>query len=138
MQELSRRRRARELTLQVLFQKEFVSDIDSAASLDYFRNQLDVPGESLAFAQQLLEGIEKYKSEIDQKIANASRNWKISRMSSVDLNILRMGVFELVYTQNETPAHVIIDEAVEIAKRYGNTDSHAFVNGILDEIHKSR
>jgi transcription antitermination protein NusB len=138
MQDITKRRRARELTIQVLFQKEFVPDVSIKISLDYFQSQLDIPSESIQYAEFLLEGVEKHKAEIDQKIAAVSHNWKLSRMSAVDLNILRMGVFELLYNNDETPAPVIMDEAVEIAKKYGRSESHSFVNGILDEIFKGK
>lgn len=134
MSEVTKRRRAREVALQVLFQKEFVEDVDISTSLAYFRDHLEIPIESWTYAEKLLTGIEQNKPRIDQHIAEKSRNWKISRMAPVDLCLLRIGVYELRFGDNEVPPKVAIDEAIEIAKRYGGTDSPSFVNGILNEI----
>lgn len=130
----SKRRRARELALQVLFQKEFVSDVDIEASLKYFREQLEMPDDSWQYAEKLLYGIEAHKSEIDRKISEKSHNWKISRMSPVDLSLLRIGTYEIFFGGGEVPPKVAIDEAIEVAKRYSGTESASFINGILDEI----
>ncbi|OFZ12421.1 MAG: transcription antitermination factor NusB [Bdellovibrionales bacterium RBG_16_40_8] len=138
MSEVTNRRRAREVALQVLFQKEFVPDIDFSTSLAYFRDRLEIPKESCDYAQHLLNGIEKHSIEIDKHISEKSRNWKISRIAPVDLCLLRLGVFELCFGDNEVPPKVVIDEAIEIAKRYGGTETPNFINGILDEIWRAK
>jgi transcription antitermination protein NusB len=138
MSDTTKRRRAREVALQVLFQKEFVKDVDIAVSLDYFREHLEIPEESWGYAEFLLKGIAENIENIDSQINDKSRNWKISRMAPVDLCLLRIGVFEILYSKDEIPPKVAIDEAIEISKRYGGNDSSQFINGILDEIMNSR
>ncbi|MCB0350345.1 MAG: transcription antitermination factor NusB [Bdellovibrionales bacterium] len=128
------RRRAREVALQVLFQMEFVPDIELATRLDYFRMHLDITEDAWAYAEQILQGIEKHKQELDNIITEKSRNWKISRMAPVDLCLLRIGVYELSFGQNEVPPKVAINEAIEIAKRFSGTESSHFINGILDDV----
>jgi len=76
----------------------------------------------------------QYRADIDQTIQKNAEHWTTERMAAVDLNVLRIATFEMVYAK-ETPSKVIIDEAIEIAKKYGNENSGAFVNGILDAIH---
>ncbi len=136
--DLTKRRRARELALQILFQREFVADMDLDASFAYFREQLEIPEESWTYAKELIAGLMKNKEAVDKKITDASRNWKISRMSPVDLNLLRIATFEILYGHDEVPPKVAIDEALEIAKRYSGTESPNFINGLLDEILKSK
>ena len=136
--DLTKRRRARELALQILFQREFVPDMDLDASFAYFREQLEFPEESWAYAKELIAGLKKHQTDVDQKITTASRNWKIARMSPVDLNLLRIATYESLYGNDEVPPKVAIDEALEIAKRYSGTDSPNFINGLLDEILKSK
>jgi len=137
MGEVSQRRRARELALQVLFQKEFVADVDIETSLAYFRDHLEISQDALEYARSVLEGIERNKKEIDQILQASSRNWKISRMSPVDLSLLRIGIYELRFT-DDVPPKSVINEAIEIAKRYSGTDSPQFINGVLDDILRSK
>lgn len=85
------------------------------------------------FALELVEGVRERREEIDALISTHSTNWKLSRMAAVDKNILRMAVFELM-SCGEIPTKVTINEAVEIAKKFGSAESGAFVNGILDNI----
>jgi len=81
-----------------------------------------------------VEGVLQHKDEIDQFIERFSNNWKISRMSRVDRNIMRIAVFEILYC-DDIPFKVSINEAVDLGKRYGTEESGAFINGILDSIH---
>ncbi len=138
MADLTKRRRSRELALQVLFQREFVPDVLIDVSLKYFSEHLDIPHESLEYAQILLQGIEKNAAAIDGLISDKSKNWKIPRMSAVDLSLLRIGTYELIFSLEAIPPKVAIDEAIEMAKRYGGTESTNFVNGLLDEILKTK
>jgi transcription antitermination protein NusB len=87
-----------------------------------------------AFAWPLLEGVFRNRVAIDELLAGASENWRVDRMSPVDRNVLRVGVFELIYRTDEVPKKVVINEAVEIAKFFGASESTGFVNGILDSI----
>jgi N utilization substance protein B len=136
MNDNTKRRRAREIALQVLFQKEFVGEIDVATSLSYFRDQLEAPEDSWAYSEKLLRGILTHLDQIDAQLTEKSRNWKLSRMSAVDLCILRIGVFEITQGEGEVPPKVAINEAIEIAKKYGGTESANFINGLLDEVLK--
>lgn len=138
MSDSTKRRRAREVALQVLFQREFVSDIVIDTSLTYFREHLEIPEDSWSYAELLLKGIEKYHVEIDRLITDGSRNWKISRMPPVDLCLLRIAIYELKYAEELIPSAVAINEVIEIAKRYSGTDSPQFINGILDGLVKAK
>jgi len=95
--------------------------------------EVDLEPESLNFARQLVCGTDAHMSEIDDAIQSASRNWRLDRMSRVDRNILRLATYELTRAE-DIPIKVAINEAVELAKRYGADESAAFVNGILDRV----
>jgi N utilization substance protein B len=91
--------------------------------------------ETRAMAERLATGAHAHRQAVDEAITAAARNWRFDRIASVDKNILRLGAYELML-EPETPAAVVIDEAVEMAKRFGEADSPAFVNGVLDAIRK--
>ena len=99
---------------------------------DFWR---EFPGdvEGRPYAEELVRGVLEERAEIDERIGRASDHWRIERMTRVDRNVLRLGAFELS-RQPETPRAVILDEAVELAKRFGTEDSGAFVNGVLGRI----
>lgn len=140
------RRRSRELALQTLFSLEFDNRSPEACIID-MRARAEEPvsdDEDLAelvrggpavqdFADELVSGVTRHLEEIDTLLGRFSTNWKVSRMALVDRNILRVACFELLHLPN-VPPKVTLNEAVEIAKRYGSTDSSAFINGILDRI----
>jgi transcription antitermination protein NusB len=128
------RRKSRELALQLLFQREFAPQVDFDEFIHLFEEKYDK--ETVAYAHELVDGVSAHKDEIDQQIQAASRHWKVERMSVVDRSILRMACFEL--KKLNLQPKIAIDEAVELAKKYGNTESGAFVNGILDQISKGR
>jgi N utilization substance protein B len=86
-----------------------------------------------AFADQLYRGTLGHRKEIDERLAQVAENWSVERMAAVDRNILRLGAYELLFAA-DTPPKVAMDEAIELAKRYGSADSPAFVNGILDKL----
>lgn len=130
------RRQARELALQVLFQREFTTEMSVSHSLNYFREMVKAPDEMWEYAAHLLEGASEMGELIDKKLSAASTKWSLSRMSLVDKNTLRLAVFEMINGRDPVPPKVAINEAIEVAKKYGNTDSPAFVNGILNEIAK--
>jgi N utilization substance protein B len=92
----------------------------------------DLPESARAFAKELVCGVTSRRDELDALLTEHSRNWRISRMAAVDRNILRLAVYELLRTA--TPASVILDEAIELARRFGDQPSPAFVNGVLDAI----
>jgi N utilization substance protein B len=136
MTDFKKRHRAREIALQVLFQKEFVPDLNLKNSIEYFRTITEAPAEAWSYATELLEGVEKFHKEIDSLISSKSINWKISRMAPVDLSAMRIAIFEMKYAQG-VPPKVAIDEAIELVKDYSGTDSSQFINGLLNEVFKS-
>ena len=132
------RRIARELALQALYKLDMLGDAAAAGALGVFWDHFvpeGVPrgGESEQFARALVAGVDANRARIDELIAAAAEHWRLPRLSRVDLNVLRLATFELLERQ-EIPAAVTINEAIEIARRYGSEDSSAFVNGVLDHI----
>ena len=132
---MGKRRRARELALQVLFHLEY-NPGDPEASFDRVCSCFSPPKETRPFAKQLVQGVSANRDDLDKLIAKSSKNWRVERMSRVDRNVLRMAVFEVAYMK-EIPPKVSIDEAVELGKRFGTEESGAFINGILDHIYNS-
>ena len=125
------RSQARKLALQVLFQHEFSQSPNS------HRLEGEPLGtEDKEFAESLIQGVLKEKTQIDGIIQSASPRWKIDRMSSVDRNLLRLAVFEMKLAADPTKPSIVINEAIELAKLFGSSESSAFVNGILDQINK--
>jgi N utilization substance protein B len=92
--------------------------------------------ELATFALSLFDGVIKHRDESDRRIAEAAENWRVSRMATVDRNVLRLGTYELFYNP-ETPARVAFDEAIDLARRYGSADSPSFVNGVLDRLYQN-
>jgi len=133
---MGNRRISRELALKVLFQIEFskqkLKDI-----FDQFWVENQVSDEVQGFTKSLVEGTLRNLSEIDAVIQSGSTNWKLSRMSTVDRNLLRQASFELLFL-NDIPDSVTINEAVDIAKKFGTEESSSFINGVLDKIAKDR
>jgi transcription antitermination factor NusB len=130
---MGKRRKARELAVQVLFHLEF-NPSDPGESFELLCRSFSPPKEIRAFSKELVLGVWENKGNLDTLIRQASRNWRIERMSRVDRNILRVAVFEVLYV-GDIPPKVSIDEAVELGKKYGTEDSGAFVNGVLDHIY---
>lgn len=131
---MGKRRKARESTLQILFQVEF-DDTQPEKIIDSFWKNRRATKEIKEYSQWLVEGITSHREEIDRLIQSVSENWRISRMAIVDRNVLRMAVFELLYEENLVPA-IVINEAIEIAKKYSSEEGATFVNGILDAVRK--
>jgi transcription antitermination protein NusB len=129
---MGRRSKARECAFQMLYQWEQTHDpIERVANLFWkVRSSTDATKE---LALRLVRGSHAHVAEIDAHISRTTKNWKFERIAAVDRNILRLGTYELMM-EPETPATVVIDEAVEIAKRFGEADSPRFVNGVLDAI----
>lgn len=129
------RRQSRELALQILFQIEFAPQIEYAEFLEVFEQSL--PSEAIDYADLLINGVKSNKSAIDQLIQSSSQHWKVERMALVDRNIIRMSIFEMKFMSEPLKPSIAINEAVELAKKYGSTESGAFVNGLLDQVSKS-
>jgi transcription antitermination factor NusB len=130
---MGKRRRARELAIQVLYHLEY-NPGDPEESFATVCKSFLPPKEVRPFAKDLVLGVWRNKEDLDKLIGRASKNWRIERMSRVDRNILRIAVFEVLY-MGDIPPKVSIDEAVELGKRFGTEDSGAFVNGVLDYIY---
>lgn len=140
---MASRRVAREFALQALFHADLARTTAPAALDNLWASALDDADGELArrapdaaeieFAAMLAHGVEERRAEIDAAVEASSTNWRMARMAAVDRNILRLGAFEILYSQ-DTPASVAINEAVELAKRFGSSDSRAFVNGVLDRV----
>lgn len=153
----SPRKRSRAAALQVLFSLEFSAreragqggadpsrdaapaapDPDATlaraqAALDDVGAHFELPEGARGFAKELVLGVAAHRDALDALIAEHAKNWRLERMASVDRNVLRLGVFELLH--GDAPAAVVIDEAVELARRFGGDRSPAFVNGVLDAV----
>jgi N utilization substance protein B len=129
---ITRRSRAREVALQLLFQRDHNPalgrpDLERFAR-ERLREQAMVP-----FALALYDGAVEHLPEIDAHLTRVAENWRLPRMAAVDRNVLRLCAYELLYTP-DTPAAVALNEAVELARRFGSADSPAFVNGVLDRL----
>jgi transcription antitermination protein NusB len=126
------RREARELALQLLYALD-LNPVEMEEGLRLSReNSRSAQGVRL-FAEELVAGVMANRGELDKKISEKSKNWAISRMARVDLNILRLALFELMF-RDDIPRNVTINEAIEVAKKFGSEESPAFINGMLDEM----
>ncbi len=130
---MTRRSRAREVTLQLLFQRDSNPNVPRPAIEEFVRERLLNKDGLVAFCLALYDGVVTHAAEIDSKLSAAAENWRLPRMAPVDRNVLRLGAFELLFDP-ETPPKVALDEAIELVRRYGDKDSPAFVNGILDRL----
>ena len=129
---MTTRRRAREVVLQVLYEED-MNPMRELVIADQFVSKRMLHNKPLvAFAQQLLRGVRIHRDAIDEILTKHAANWSVKRMTTIDRNILRMSTFEIVH--GGVPGRVSINEAIEIAKRYGNRNSGQFVNGILDRV----
>jgi N utilization substance protein B len=129
------RRSGRVYALQLLYARDGDVATDVAELAPRWASELEVEVDSaaLAFARELVAAATVHAARIDELIASASKNWRIDRMSRVDRNILRLGACELIALA-DVPVKVVINEAIELAKRFGTAESPAFVNGVLDRI----
>jgi len=128
------RRESRELALQILYALDANPSVGIRETLQTFREeQTDVLSRVREFAENLVQGVQEHRAVIDAAIKARSKNWTLARMPLVDLNVMRMATYELMFRQ-DIPKKVSINEAIEIARKFGDKESPAFVNGILDEI----
>ena len=132
---MAKRSRAREVALQLLYQRDHNPRVDRAKIEGFVRARLHNPILE-TFCLSLYDGVVAKQDEIDLRLAEAAENWRLPRMAAVDRNVLRLGAYELLGAP-ETPPHVVLDEAIELARRYGAQDSSAFVNGVLDKLRQS-
>src|SRR4030042_5682580 len=127
------RRRAREIALQVLYQLD-ASQERAKEVLDLYWENFEPTQKAREFCQRLVEGVGQNQGQIDRLIEENSENWTLKRMAMVDRNILRLATFELLQCP-DIPFKATLNEAIELAKKYGTGDSSAFINGVLDRIH---
>lgn len=129
---MAKRSRAREIALQLLFRTD--RNPHTADDLDerFIRERLR-GAELQQFAADLIAGVRTKREQLDRLVQEVAQNWSLSRMAPVDRSILRLAAYEILY-RDDIPPKVAIDEAIELAKRFGTADSHRFVNGILDRI----
>jgi len=125
------RRKGRELAVQALYQIELTGEV-SATALQAFWEQSEAGANAKGFAAALVAGVCEQQERIDALIGGSSEHWRFERISRVDLNVLRVATYELL--QGTVPLNVAIDEAIEIARRFGSEESAMFVNGILDQV----
>jgi len=132
---MGKRRRARELAIQVLFHLEF-NRCDPSEGFDLICENFKAPASGRDFSKMLVLGVCDNKERLDQVISQSSKNWRIDRMTHLDRSILRMATFEMMFVP-EIPARVSLDEAVEMGKRFGGEDSGRYINGVLDNIYNT-
>ena len=128
---MPRRSRAREVALQILYRDDLNPAEDTTADRELLESRLNGP-EMFEFAKGLVAGVRSRREELDRAIAEAAQNWDLHRMAATDRSVLRLGAYELLHT--DTPSRAAINEAVELAKRFGTAQSASFVNGILDRV----
>jgi N utilization substance protein B len=131
---MGQRRVARESALQILYQLEFDPPGATAAVASFWKKKRGT-AEAKEYSRWLVEGISANREEIDAAIQSVSEHWRIQRMALVDRNILRLAAFELLHGQSIAPA-IVINEAIEIAKKFSGPEAAVFVNGILDALRK--
>lgn len=128
---MSRRSKAREVAVQMLYQR----DLNPAVSLETVREMVTAQIESpdlRDFAWSLFVGVMEARPRLDEQIERVAANWSLKRMAPTDRNVLRLGLYELLHT--DTPHRVVLDEAVELARVFGSAQSPQFVNGVLDKL----
>lgn len=135
---MSNRRMARECALQALYYADSAKFENTDALKSYLQDYKKDLGEFFPFCQEITVGAYENLPEIDKLLSTYAKNWTISRMSVVDRAILRMATYEIVFHQEKTPIPAIIDEAIELAKRYSTDNSSKFINGLLDQLKKER
>ena len=132
------RRMARECALQALYYADSLKSSDTVAVTRYttaFQKDL---GDVFPFCEDLVAGTEKHLPQIDKLVSSYAKNWTVARMSAVDRAILRMATYEMVFSPEKTPIPAVIDEAIELAKKYSTENSGKFINGLLDQLKNER
>ena len=132
---MGNRRLARELALQILFELEYQGKLQLELTMQRMLHQKEASDETRDFLKTLLQTYFQNDVTVDESLEKHSENWKLHRMGSIDRNLLRLGVTEILYFK-DVPKSVTINEYLEIAKKFGTQDSSGFINGILDKIEK--
>ncbi len=132
---MGNRRKARELALNALFQGEMTAT-SAVENFPLLCENFEINKKAIPYGRELVYGITDKRDELDAKIEESAVNWRVSRMSVLDRNIIRLASYEMMFKE-DVPPRVAIDEAIELAKRYCGEDSPGFINGILDAILKN-
>jgi N utilization substance protein B len=132
---MGKRRETREIALQFLYQLDLNGDDDPNQHEAEFWTRHRVDDDTRSFADARVRGAKSNQAKIDRAITQFAEHWDLERMAVVDRNILRLAVYELLWT-TDVPPKVAINEAIEIAKKFGTKESSRFINGLLDRIHK--
>jgi N utilization substance protein B len=132
---MGKRRKSRELAVQLLYQLDLTNETDPAVHGEDFWRRHPVEPDVKAFAENLVRGTMLHHTKIDELITQYSHHWELERMAVVDRNILRLGIFELGWV-TESPPKVVINEALEISKKFSTEESRQFLNGVLDRVRK--
>ena len=128
-----KRTKARERAVQALYQIDVAAtDLDEALSR-FWKSFEPVDREVMQVAEELVRGVARHRRELDAAIEAVSQNWRLDRMARVDRNVLRLAAFELLH-RGDVPVKVIINEAIELGKKFGSESSGAFINGVLDRV----
>lgn len=131
---MGQRSKARVCAMQMLYQREWSGEAEARVIEDFWTMRNATPSVK-ALAERLFVGTEREREAIDEDITSVMTNWELDRVAAIERNVLRLGAYELK-RERDTPAAVIIDEAIEIAKRYGEAESSSFVNGVLDALRR--
>lgn len=129
---MGRRKKSREIALQVLYQID-MSKNEVEESFNLFWHNFSPSDELKEYSEKVVKGVSQHRDEIDTLIEKHSEHWRLERMTIVDRNVLRMAIFELMHCP-DVPTKVILNEAVELGKKYGSEKSSPFINGILDKV----
>jgi transcription antitermination protein NusB len=129
---MTTRRRAREVALQVLYEEDIHPLRELEVANVFLAKRMLHNKPLIAFAQAILTGVREYRDDLDAILTRHASNWSVKRMTTIDRNIMRMSTYEMVH--GNVPGRVSINEAIELAKRYGSKNSSQFVNGILDRV----
>lgn len=135
---MSNRRMARECALQCLYYADSAKITDGQLVAPYAADFERELGDNFSFCQDLVQGTTQHLPQIDDLVSKYAKNWTVGRMSVVDRSILRMAAYELVFSAEKTPIPAVIDEAIELAKKYSTDNSSKFINGLLDQLKKER
>ena len=128
----AKRTKARERALQALYQIDVAAEGIDDALARFWKSFEPVEREDMDLAEALVRGVAEHRRAIDDTIERISTNWRLDRMAKVDRNVLRLAVYELLRT--DVPVKVVINEAIELGKKFGSESSGAFVNGVLDRV----
>ncbi|MBI1846179.1 MAG: transcription antitermination factor NusB [Candidatus Rokubacteria bacterium] len=130
---MGRRRKGREVALQFLYQLDLHGEADPEPHAEEFWSRHPVDPETRAFADALVRGTKHSEAKVDALLTQYAEHWDLDRMAAVDRNVLRLAVYELLF-RPDVPTKVAINEAIEIAKKFGTQESSRFINGLLDRI----